>query len=146
MPRSAPLSNHTEQNIQGQAASQSREELQQILLQRWLDFDLSFRNLYPDGFAAGPGPAMKEHNDLEQRYYEAGGTRKALSDALRARQEAEKHQYRERYRNLIAAGKFPAVPPCPQYYQDDAGCNWELDWFDLHVRKELAKSNTPFGA
>jgi hypothetical protein len=135
MPNSTP----TEQ-IAEQARNIPKAELRAILLQRILDFDTSISNFYPGSGFNGLGPVLKEYADLRDRYFQSGGTLEELAHTSRLREQAAKQTQREKVRALIAVGKFPAVPPCPQYFKNDTGCNWETEWFDYHIRVTLQKN------
>lgn len=113
------------------------EELTAILLDKLANFNMSIRNLYK---GSQPNqPVFDELIDLHERYFAAGGTAQELATALRGRSERDKQELRRRVTVMIENGKFPPLPPCPQYFKDDRGCNWENEWFDYDIELVFKK-------
>ena len=114
--------------VPAQADNTSKEELREVLLQRLFDFNKPFYD------RSGPTDAIAEFNDLEERYFAAGGTGADLAKRRAEKRARGEDERREKYRQLIADGKFLIVPPCPQYFKNDAGCDWENAWFEYTIR------------
>lgn len=135
MPKLQPLAN------QPQSQQPPKESLAQ-LLDKYEKFP---RNLIAYFYSRNGLPneeVFQEFEELQVAILSKGGTEEDLRAAdCRAITKYVRLRHLH-YKNLIAEGRMPAVPECPDYYKLDRPTSWEIDWFDRHIEMHIDKPDS----